>query len=323
MSSANSKPPLNDFWLFRLRNSPKDFEFIQAIRILSDSPVFQDKLSLAPYCSGEYTHAEIGDLSHAHNAYKLTVSKPALTGTHGVLPHSLRDLVRKVIYENSSYSLEDFINVFNNRLLWSQYHTDAARYLALYLESKVRQSSFEETPGFNFSGNVFNNIDNLEYHPYAISLCMNTNSLAGAEKLLSNYLKSTVTIERDKGKRWPIDHDACWKISSSSRSNEFKLGRNTVIGRHAWLLGETVNIILHYKNNIQWQKQLRYTPRFTEKVVNISRSILPFHFIRYFIEIPATESTAMILSAKRKVYRLAYHTTYYKNKKQYMRISWK
>ncbi len=323
MSSTKSKQQLNDFWLSRLRNDPKQFEFIQTIRILSDSPVFKGKLSLVPHCSGEYTHSEIGDFKHLDNKFKLTVSKPALTGTHGVLPHSLRDLVRKVIYENSSHSLEDFINVFNNRLLWSHYHTDAARYLSLYLENKVRYSSFEEQSGFNLSGNLFNNIDNLEYHPYAISLCMKTNSLAGAEKLLSNYLKSTVTIERDKGKRWPIDQDSCWKISSARHLNPFKLGRNTVIGRHAWLLGETVNIILHYENNIQWQKQLRYTPRFTEKIVNITRSILPFHFIRYFIEIPATESTSMIVSARKKIYRLAYHTTYYKNKKQYMRISWK
>ena len=178
--------------------------------------------------------------------------------------------------------MREFINVFNNRLLWSYYHVEVARYLALYLEKKIRDASFEDKPMFDFSGNIVNSLNNLEYHPYAISLCMKTNSLAGAEKLLSHYLKSTVSIERDHGRRWPIDNDCCWKISSHTKSNPFKLGRNTVIGRHVWLLGETVSIILHYHNNLQWQKQLRYTPRFTEKVLSMSRSILPYSFYTLF-----------------------------------------
>ena len=99
MTINSSNPRLHDNWLFRLRNSPKQFEFVQTIRILSDSPIFKNKLSLVPYSLGEYLRSEISGLEQADDRFKLTVSKPALTGTHGVLPHTLRDTIRKVIYE--------------------------------------------------------------------------------------------------------------------------------------------------------------------------------------------------------------------------------
>ena len=287
-------------WLASLTIKPKQYTYLQAMRLLTNHPSIMNVLDVIPQDTGLNLAWDIHDFFREDGRYKLTVNRPALTGNNSVLPSYINDSLRHCTYDLEQAGLNAFFQVFNTPVLMLDYEVSAACHLPLYLEkSKITKTPLP-TDFLNFIG-IHESHKFLWLLPYALRSQIQTKAIRGLGQIASHCLGLQTRIEHERVGRWRISSSLRWRLSPA-----FKLHTNTILGNCVWAESEMVRVVI----SVQSQSELyivRTATSLRERLKILTKVLLPFYFVNYIIELPVGLAEPPRLSAKQNTYRLSYY----------------
>ena len=245
-----------------LFTSPQEFDFFQAVRLLThlhserrgDSPApaseavrFRVKNSLAFPASAV---ADIDIDKDNGGSPRMTVTFIGLTGSGGVLPAAYTDTaVDQECFGDTSFA--DFLDIFNHRLIWFFYRAWEKHHFAVEYEQSHREGIGQDV----FTSYLFDLIgmgtDGLQRRlpipdqallRYAGLLSQRPHSAEALRALLHDYFGLPVEVEQLLGKWHPLETDEMCYLGSDEPNSQ--LGRGAVAGDAVWNRQALVRLVL-------------------------------------------------------------------------------
>lgn len=234
----------------RLRSSPREFSFYQAVRLLqrlagSDNPIgsfdhpSEEAVRIGARASMSFPPSEIQRLSDnpdPDGPLKMTVNFFGLTGPSGILPTRYTELVLERQYARDS-TLKDFLDIFNHRMTsllyraWEKYRFPV---------------SYERSGKDDFTGYLLDligmgtaGLQNRMAVPDQALVCYEgllaqyPRSAAAFRQMLEDYFEVPVEVQPFAGTWRPLDEGSRTRFADGSSRSE-QLGVGIVLGDEVW-----------------------------------------------------------------------------------------
>jgi type VI secretion system protein ImpH len=231
-----------------LQKEPFDFNFFQAVRLLSwllpdRKPVglFSDPntetVRFGAATDLGFPPSQIASLELPEGAQpKMAVNFMGLTGPHGVLPLYYSALIRERMRAGDT-SLLAFLNIFNHRALSLFYRAWEKNHFTVGYERREEDPvspHLMDIAGLGTPGLASRQAISDEALLFRCGLLgMHSRSASGLRALLIDYFDVPVEIEQFIGRWHSIDKDTQCCFSDTGSDSE-RLGFGTVIGDEIW-----------------------------------------------------------------------------------------
>ncbi len=269
---ASSQSVSSKSLLYRLQTSPGSWQFAQAIRVLLHhsrrSPV---ALSLVSEPGYRYTRSEVTQVKRVGNSWTLSVTLPSLSGLQGVLPYGYQDQAHQLRVGEDNTGLQNFYEIFNQRVLLNSYRVITRYRLACRFEEDIRSQRMGGLGKLNQERqSLAQQICALAGVPalrrlsaehlvqYIGLLGQKTSSTALLEQILNDYFELPVTVSTVPLRRHHLD-DECRTALSAWRNGANTLGDGALLGRSTWLASSKVELTIIVQDVRQKQKLERDT----------------------------------------------------------------
>jgi type VI secretion system protein ImpH len=231
-----------------LQEEPFDFNFFQAVRLLSyllpdRKPVgrFSDPgtetVRFGAATDLGFPPSQIASLELPENAQpKMEVNFMGITGPHGVLPLYYSALIRERIRAGDN-SLRAFLNIFNHRAISLFYRAWEKHHFTVGYERREEDPvspHLMDLVGLGTPGLASRQAISDEALLFRCGLLgIHARSASGLRSLLIDYFDVPVEIEQFIGRWHSIDKDTQCFFSDTGSDSE-RLGFGTVIGDEIW-----------------------------------------------------------------------------------------
>lgn len=232
-----------------LHEKPYEFEYYQALRILEQTDLLKTPLGEGYILSHENIELKSrvfldwppSDLyklitpTEGNSKYKLLVNFFGIAGAPGPLPLPYTETIMER-NKSKDRAFEDFLNIFNHRLLSLLYRIHKKYWIGL--DYKLPEKTKVAETLFSFIGLRTEVLQNKLIVPdrallyYAGLLWHKPRSLKGCETILKHYFKTKITIKPFNGKWRLLDPSQYTKIGPTGNMNT--LGETAALGSKVW-----------------------------------------------------------------------------------------
>ncbi|MEG3222916.1 type VI secretion system baseplate subunit TssG [Vibrio gigantis] len=250
-----------------LANQPEKYDFTQAMRLLeqlqaqSTTP-FQIQLKSEAMPTGN--PQEIQYFSLKGNKAKLRLAKQALSGVKGVIPNYIYEELLAAIH-NEDHSLQDFLDVFNQRHYEITYRTNARRWLLVESEQNPKKTALLNH--FAALGK-----EHKEYLQYSLLLSQQSRSLTTLKKILNDYFPYSIDVECKAFERRLLPADSLTRIGTDRDFNS-RLGQGFLVGRTCLAHFNNLSIFVTPKNRNEFL-EIQQDDQFAKAVLSLTQHYL-------------------------------------------------
>ncbi len=262
-----------------LSESPFDFDFVQAVRLLerfsvlekiengaiSDKPVSKyippasEFIRFNTSASLSFSSADIDSIKkHTTaniNQWRMNINFIGLTGSGGILPFHYTETILQRLKLNDR-SMADFLNLFNHRTT-SLFYQAACKYnLPINYEKKrLRRNENHISDhytqamlsliGFgteNLSNRSWTKDESLIF--YSGLLTEKIRTASGLQQILQNHFSIPVEIREFIGQWQELIPDVRTRLSSQHSNINNCLGKSAILGRKGWFSQGKIRVIL-------------------------------------------------------------------------------
>lgn len=244
---ANS-PRFEAFTLKPLIDSPWQYDFFQAVRLLKKyqhDHTQTNNIRLLNKSSLNFPTGEVTSILYESD-FIVTTSILGIIGQSGALPISYSELILKRAEHNDS-GIENFLEIFNNRLL--QFYYQAWHRGRFYIGFETKQtseptikllSSLAGHEPSSINSHKFS-IDNMIYFTGLFS--DQSSSREGLQLIIQNYFNLPNEIFNHTG-QWINLNKSEQTALSYEAVNHNKLGYDSVIGSRVWSTQNKFTIVI-------------------------------------------------------------------------------
>lgn len=273
----------------KLTDSPHDFPFLQAVRLLERSATFSgngkysfntNPVALFTPPNTEtvrfrtnnilsFSSSEISKIIEKKNTkdkkkWEMSVNFMGLTGTQGVLPYHYTEMILKRL-KMKDQSLSHFFDLFNHRTVSLFYQASNKYKLPIEYERKKLNPPKTKTKDDhsqvllsliglgtkNLNNRLYISDESLFYYSGLLSQQVKTTS--GLKQILQSYFGIPVEIKEFVGQWQELIEDVRTKLPGKENPNGQNncLGRSVMLGRNGWFAQGKINIVLGPLNKKQ------------------------------------------------------------------------
>ncbi|MRI32661.1 hypothetical protein EOPP23_06625 [Endozoicomonas sp. OPT23] len=262
-NDANGKYSGKSNLLRRLQNQPEQWQFAQAIRLILNgagrSPVALALISDPGY---RHTKAEMTEIRYIRKTVTLTTTLPSLTGINGVLPYSYQDKAHQLRVGEDNASLQDFYEIFNQRVLLNSYRSLTRYHITcrfedgVWLKENRQRRSFQQRENLRTLGEQLCSLTGVTRYPllpadhlvpYVGVMGQRTVSTCLLKQILEDYFGLTISVSSQPLKKYPLDDD-CRSQLTSRKTETNALGSGALLGGHSWLANNRLTVVIHAGN---------------------------------------------------------------------------
>jgi type VI secretion system protein ImpH len=267
----------------RLTETPYEFQFLQAIRLLERSVMFERKdsrhdipcnpvarftppsseiLRISTNPSLAFPSAEIQSIERFHESseaspWRMVVNIMGLTGSMGVLPYHYTELVLDRLKQKDN-AMESFLDLFNHRILSLFFQASIKYNLPLQFErARLHQRRKDKRDPHTqallsligmatdgLANRLYTKDESLVYYSGLFSQRVRT--ATGLRQILSSQFGIPVEIDQFIGQWQDLIDDVRSRLpdKANPQGRNVCLGRNTMLGKRGWYAQGKVHIIL-------------------------------------------------------------------------------
>jgi len=267
----------------KLTEAPYDFPFLQAVRLLERSAVFekegsQSTISVNPvarftppasealrfktnqslaFPSSEIHKIDRIDKQSGASQWQMVVNLMGLTGTMGVLPFHYTELILKR-QKLKDETMEHFFDLFNHRTLSLFFQSSVKYHLPVQYERNRlhnSQKTFQEPQtrallsiiGMGTEGltnRLYTKDESLIY--YSGLLSQNVRTATGLKQILRSHFNIPVEIDQFVGQWQDLIDDVRTRLPDidNPTGRNVCLGRSAMLGKKGWFAQGKIHIIL-------------------------------------------------------------------------------
>ncbi len=214
----------------------------------------------------------------ACDVYDIDISNMGLTGPTGVLPSHYTQLVQQRIKEHD-YSLSDFLDLFNHRLI-SLYYRAWVKY-RLAIEFEDHRSQDKPSPATRAMQSLAGQYSGKYYETplyYGGHFARSSRSAASLQGILQDYLQHGVAIDSFCGQWLQIKPRDQSMIGRMGFGQNNRLGDGVLLGQRVWDVQSKCRIRI---GPISYEQHEQLLPD-TQAFVNMERLIkayIPSHIL--------------------------------------------
>ncbi len=262
----------------KLIEAPHDFPFLQAVRLLERSAVFDGTFNKQPvalyapantevirfktnnaltFASSEISTIKVNTSNKHNKKWDLSVNFMGLTGAQGVLPYHYTEIIINRL-KLKDKSLSNFLDLFNHRTVSLFYQASSKYNLPLEYERKKlnppKSKSRDDHSQVLLSliGLGTKNLNNLLYvrdeslFYYSGLLSQQVKTTSGLKQILKSYFNIPVEINEFVGQWQDLIEDVRTRLPGRENPNgqNNSLGRSVMLGRQGWFAQGKINIVL-------------------------------------------------------------------------------
>lgn len=274
----------------KLTETPYEFQFLQAIRLLERSALFENETSQSSiacnpvarftppasetlrfrtnqslaFPSSEIKSIQRTDTSSGTAQWQLVVNLMGLTGSMGVLPFHYTELILKRQKEKDD-SMAQFLDLFNHRILSLFYQASVKYHLPLQYERNRLHNTREDKQdqqtrallsviGMGTDGltnRLYTKDESLVYYSGLFSQKVRT--ATGLRQILSAHFGIPVEIDQFVGQWQDLIDDVRSRLPDRNNptGRNVSLGRSAMLGKRGWFAQGKIHIILEPLNKQQ------------------------------------------------------------------------
>ncbi|MGY0217414.1 type VI secretion system baseplate subunit TssG [Endozoicomonadaceae bacterium StTr2] len=272
--------------LQQLQARPRQWQFAQAIRVLvqaaDHAPV---SLTLHSDSAYQYTSAQLTRVALEDNHWTLHATLPALTGLNGVLPYGYQDRAHQLRVGSDDSALQDFYEIFNQRVLLNSYHCTTRYQLTCRFEQGVRLKRGNRPVSEQAGGMTLGEqLCSLAAIPAPRSmpadhlvqwvglLGQKTSSTRVLQQILTDYFELPVEVSASSLRRYRIDDD-CRTALSAWRSPANTLGSGALLGNSTWLANNRVELVITARD-VAHKQQIQDDAQMLEQIEELCNLFL-------------------------------------------------
>ena len=251
----------NNTLAFDLQTRPHNWQFTQAMRVLLASAA-SHKVTLDLISDPGYrtVDSEVAAASCSGHHWTLSATLPALTGIAGVLPYSYQDTAHKLRVGRDESGLQDFYDIFNQRVLWHSYRTTMRNRLNCRYEEGLKsdnRSIPRQTLGEQIC--ALAGIAQPCLIPanhlarYAALLGQGHCPTSLLQQVLEDYFELAIDIVPTEVRKQPLNNEFRSALSAwATETNQ--LGSGALLGKSTWLAGGRLDIRIKVASAKQKQR---------------------------------------------------------------------
>ncbi|WP_060982123.1 type VI secretion system baseplate subunit TssG [Vibrio splendidus] len=250
-----------------LAAQPEKYDFSQAMRLLeqlqsqSTTPL---QIQLKSEAMPTGNPQEIQYFSLKGNKAKLRLAKQALSGVKGVIPNYIYEELLAAIH-NEDHSLQDFLDVFNQRHYEITYRTNARRWLLVESEQNPKKTAL--LSHFAALGK-----EHKEYLQYSLLLSQQSRSLTTLRKILNDYFPYSIEVECKAFERRLLPSDSLTRIGTDRDFNS-RLGQGFLVGKTCLAHFNNLSIFVTPKNRNEFL-EIQQDDQFAKAVLSLTQHYL-------------------------------------------------
>lgn len=268
----------------KLTESPFEFPFLQAVRLLERSVTHKNngnkntdkaqnpvarfsppstevvrfrKNHTLNFSSSEISKLNKSKVNKNNERWELSVNFMGLTGSQGVLPYHYTEILLKRL-KMKDESLSKFLDLFNHRTISLFYQASNKYRLPLeYERKKLNPPTSKKNDDYtqillsliglgtnNLENRLHINDESLFYYSGLLSHRVKTSS--GLKQILRNYFNIPVEIKEFIGQWQELIEDVRTRLPGRDTPNgqNNRLGRSIILGRKGWFAQGKINIVL-------------------------------------------------------------------------------
>lgn len=270
-----------------LENSPQEFEFHQAVKILeqifihsepygeSDNPL-NETVQIKANVSSALPSSDIYSLDiNEYSQPVLNVNLFGIAGLQGPLPAVYGELIMERMRDRD-YAFKSFLDIFTNRLAAISHRVRKKYWPTLNVISPPNTmlgdalcaiAGIKDVDVLSSTG-----INSHSLLAYAGLLWQNPKSAAGLASILSNYFGVTARVNPQHGIWLHLDESEYSVIGFTGRNNV--LGRGLSIGTKVWDIQTTCEVILGPLKHEEFKKFIKNGDAY-EELDRLVRFYLP------------------------------------------------
>ncbi|VAW63950.1 Uncharacterized protein ImpH/VasB [hydrothermal vent metagenome] len=274
----------------KLTEAPYEFQFLQAVRLLERSTLFekqttQSKIASNPvakftppasesiqfktnqslaFASSEINDIQRIDKNSGSSQWQMVVNLMGLTGSMGVLPFHYTELILKRQKQKDS-SMEMFFDLFNHRILSLFFQASVKYNLPLHYERNRLHNAEKDKQepqtrallsliGMGTKGlnnRLYTKDESLIY--YSGLLTQKVRTSTGLKQILRSHFQIPVEIDQFVGQWQDLVDDVRTKLPdfNNPTGRNVCLGRSAMLGKKGWFAQGKIHIILGPLNKKQ------------------------------------------------------------------------
>ncbi|RDH83846.1 MAG: type VI secretion system baseplate subunit TssG [endosymbiont of Galathealinum brachiosum] len=274
----------------KVAEAPFDFQFLQAVRLLERSAVFEKESSQSNISSNPvarftppsseslrfktnqslaFPASEIDDVQRIDKMsgtaqWEMVVNLMGLTGSMGVLPYHYTELILKR-QKQKDETMEKFFDLFNHRTLSLFFQASVKYNLPLHYErnrlhyASKNQHEPQTTALLSLIGLGTSSLNNRLYTKdeslifYSGLLSQKVRTASGLKQILRSHFNIPVEIDQFVGQWQELIDDVRTKLPdfNNPTGRNVCLGRSAMLGKKGWFAQGKIHIILGPLNKKQ------------------------------------------------------------------------
>ena len=267
----------------KVAEAPYEFQFLQAVRLLERSAVFEKESSQSNIASNPvarftppaseslrfktnqslaFPSSEIDDVQRIEKTsgsaqWEMVVNLMGLTGSMGVLPYHYTELILKRQKQKDD-TMEKFFNLFNHRTLSLFFQASVKYNLPLHYErnrlhyASKNKHEPQTTALLSLIGLGTPGLNNRLYTKdeslifYSGLLTQKVRTASGLKQILRSHFNIPVEIDQFVGQWQDLIDDVRSKLPdfNNPTGRNVSLGRSTMLGKKGWFAQGKIHIIL-------------------------------------------------------------------------------
>ncbi len=246
MKSATNPVSMTLLELFK--SNPQHYDYFEAIHLLIGGNSNKTSWTITQEQIIEHQTGDIIDYDEVHTPNQVKVCLPGLLGVKGVLPYYFREAMLKIQSDEDQNSLLEFINIFEEKLLFLRYR--AIKQHSLPLISQSTNKAFIQALS-NTNGSTHIPDYHLLQYSGLTGAASNQSTLL-LTRLITHYFGIECRIKNKQIIRTPIPTQSTWKLSSAN--NSLRLGQGLVLGQNVYTKSYDLAIELLIKTRSEWNE---------------------------------------------------------------------
>jgi len=274
----------------KLTEAPYEFQFLQAVRLLERSALYEKENSQSNISSGAiakflppvsesmrfkthqslaFASSEVENINRIEKKsgaaqWEMVVNLMGLTGSMGVLPYHYTELILKRQKQKDS-TIENFFDLFNHRTLSLFFQASVKYHLPVQYErnrlhNTVKDNQEPQTRALlaligmgtnGLSNRLYTKDESLIYYSGLFSQQVRT--ATGLQQILRSHFNIPVKIDQFVGQWQELIEDVRSKLADINNpcGRNVCLGRTAMLGKNGWFAQGKIHIILGPLNNKQ------------------------------------------------------------------------
>ena len=236
----------------KLGQSGSEFELVQLLRLVAKHRQ-QDGFKRIRIQANPHPHGAERQVDNVmFNAQGVTIAanQTSLSSGSAVVPAYVYEELLSA-YHQESFSLSDFLNIFNDRYFKQFAKVKASGHLLLNLELD-KQKKLSETRAQTLMDSlcqvagVPNRQQFASWVRHAFGLGLGTRSLPLLKRMLSDYFDFDVSLRVKPVSKYRLAQSECSRLGQKGQNNQ--LGKGLFLGSRCWVPLRRINVTIRPKN---------------------------------------------------------------------------